>query len=504
MKVGLLSPAGLFRLFRAFRREGPNMAAILAFHAKRNPNRIILHTPEASTSYCELHQQCHQLAHQLQARFDLAPGKKVALMGFNGLPLVQALFATSRLGVDIFLLNAEMSADQLATITDRTSFDLVIHEAALSEMIASLKKTPPTLLLDHETHASVKAWSQLSQGDNLGLPRRKSGTLVVLTGGTSGRFKTASRKPSPFTFLSPFFALLKQLDLDRFQKVYIGPPLYHGFGLAALIVSIILGAKISLIPRFKAEAACTLIDEQEIEVAVLVPLMLKRMLSQPSALTSLKRVLSGGAAIDVPTVEKTATKLGAVLYNLYGTTEAGFCILATPNDLAASSHTIGQPIQGVAARINDQKGQPQAAGQIGELAIKSKWVMGSMSKQWVPTGDLGYRDTQGRFYLKGRIDHMIVSGGENVYPDDVANVLLKHPLIKSAAVIGIKDDDFGQRLKAFVVKSDEAMLEEASLRSWLQEKVARYQMPAQIVWLEALPLTAVGKIDVKALAARKV
>jgi acyl-CoA synthetase (AMP-forming)/AMP-acid ligase II len=185
------------------------------------------------------------------------------------------------------------------------------------------------------------------------------------------------------------------------------------------------------------------------------------------------------------------------LFNLYGTSEAGFCIMGTPDSLSRKPESIGKPVRGVHARIVNESDQEVGEKRVGRLCIRSAWT--TSRRSWIETGDVAYRDGEGDIFLCGRVDDMIVSGGENVYPIELENVLLQHPDVDSAAVVGIPDAEFGQRLKAVVVPKRAASLDPSALLDWLKSRVARYQMPAVIEFREELPYTAVGKPNKKSL-----
>ena len=316
-----------------------------------------------------------------------------------------------------------------------------------------------------------------------------SGQITVLTSGTTGEFKAISRRQRFIDFLYPLSALVNEIALQRFNSVYIAVPFYHGFGLASIIVSILLGTEIYVTKGFDDKEAVRIIERNHIEVVALVPSMLKRIHNVSSnALKGVKRIISGGAALSPRMIAETFQKVGSVLYNLYGTTEAGFCILATPKDLLRHPETLGKAIHGVALRLTSSE-------DIGELEVKSKWSVRQGKSKWVKTGDLAFVDQTKLVFLKGRVDSMIVSGGENVYPLDLENVISQHPQVYEVSVIGVPDISFGQRLKAFVVLKKGVSVSETELKDWLKARVARYQMPAQIVFLDELPLSSIGKVN---------
>ena len=227
--------------------------------------------------------------------------------------------------------------------------------------------------------------------------------------------------------------------------------------------------------------------------------MLQRILhTDAKALSSLKRIIAGGAPLSPNLAKETQKALGSVLYNLYGTSEAGFCILSTPQDQQIAPDSIGKGVQGVKLQILDLQDKPLSIGKVGQIAVQSSWSINK--KQWIKTGDMGYLNKDGLVFLCGRIDDMIISGGENVYPIELENILVQHLEIELAAVIGVADTEFGQRLKAFVVKVEHSSLDSASLLTWLKARVARYQMPVAIEFRSELPLTHLDKVDKKKLS----
>lgn len=201
--------------------------------------------------------------------------------------------------------------------------------------------------------------------------------------------------------------------------------------------------------------------------------------------------MSGAAILSPVLVQQTQKLLGDILFNLYGTSEAGFCIMATAEDLKKYPNTIGRPIRNVQIRIIKSTNSKS----IDSLELRCKWS--SNENQWVVTGDLAYVNEEGYCFLQGRVDDMIVSGGENVYPLELENCLLMHPKISDVAVIACSDSVFGQCLVAYVVCTDQ--LDIPTLRDWLSVRVQRHQMPRYIIFIDELPLNSIGKVNKKAM-----
>jgi fatty-acyl-CoA synthase len=261
-----------------------------------------------------------------------------------------------------------------------------------------------------------------------------------------------------------------------------------------------LGKKAVISRGFNAKKACRIIREHHVEVVTVVPLMLQKMLqTNPEDLKSLSCIASGGARLPIKLIEQSSKELGNVLYNLYGTSEAGLNFIATPEDLIDAPTTLGKKINSLQIKVLDNDLIEVENGKVGQLCIKNDWSITNRNYTWIKTGDLGYRDENGYYFLSGRTDDMVVSGGENVYPIEVEQVLIKHPLIEDVAIIGVNDKQFGQRLKAFVLLVKNGNLTEEELFDWLRPRVARFQMPKEIKFVANMPYTALGKLDKKQL-----
>jgi fatty-acyl-CoA synthase len=472
-----ISPFGLFRLIAAIFKNGINLMALLEFSDRSYSEKVAIVDDSKTVSYRQLLAESERLSMFLFKKYR---PRTVGLLCKNGFPLVRSLFAVSRLGADIYLLNTEMSEGQLKEQLEQQQFDLLIYDSELSGKVA-----------DYQGDKLASEDCLLEEADISGkLPRTSMGKLILLTGGTTGKPKEAAHKPSLFTYLIPFFGLLTRLKLLNYQTVYIATPIYHGFGVAVLFVFVALGKKILLSSGFETEKACRMIREHGVEVVTVVPLMLDRMLKKdPESLRSIACIASGSAPLNPKLVEEVFCKLGDVLYNLYGTSETGLNIIGTPEDLKYSSKTLGRGIMGVRLQVVDRNKSSVAAGSIGQFCVDS-----------VGTGDMGYRDRKGYYFLCGRMDDMIVSGGVNVYPADIEQVLTRHPLVEEVAVIGVADVEFGQRLKAFVQLIQGAAATDGELLEWLRGRVARFQMPKEIVFVEEMPYTHLGKVDKKKLS----
>ncbi len=508
--------------------------ALLSFVEKYYAEKIALVDDQETLSYKELLFQSEKLAVALKEEFPLKSGQKVGFLCKNHGSLVKSIFAVSQLGADVYLLNAEFSRDQISNLLEQNDFALLIYDLewdtyfmetsyrgakllsyhdklpAINNILKTNEMMEQELKREHKQKLKQKEKPNHKPKHKLNrkpikklkrrLARSSFSKVILLTGGTAGRSKEAAHKPSIFNYLNPFLALLTRLNLINYQTAYVATPIYHGYGVSLLLLFVAMGKKVVITRRFEAEKACSLIREHKVEVISVVPLMLKKMLRyNVDDLKSLTRILSGGAELHPKLVKETSYHLGDVLCNLYGSSEAGLNIIATPADLQYSALTIGKKINGVQLKVLDDRQVEVKDGGIGQFYVNNRWSMKNRNNSWIGTGDLGYRDENGYYFLRGRVDDMIVSAGENVYPMELEQILKQHPQIEDAAVIGIKDEDFGQRLNAFVLLANNATLTKEELLEWLNTKVARFQIPKELVFLNELPYTTIGKLDRKQL-----
>ncbi len=494
-KIKLLSPIGLYRLFMSVFKCGINLMTLLHFAEKKFANQIALVDDDESLTYKQLLEQSTKVAQTLVEKAQLQSGQKVGVLCRNHASLVKTIFALSRVGADLYLLNTEISKQQFDAFNERHNFDLIIYDAELCPIIQNYSKQK--ILSYHQDYPAISNFLK-SKANQVTLPRTTKGEIVLQTSGTTGMSKDAAHKPSLFHYLNPFVSFIKRLRILDYQNAYIATPIYHGYGIAVLLLFIPLGKKVVITSGFNAQKACELIQHHQIEVVTVVPLMLQKMLqTNQEYLKTLKCIASGGAKLPTKLVEETFQKIGPVLHNLYGTSETGLNFIATPHDLMYSPRTIGKKITGLKISILDRNINEVTPGTIGQLCMKNDWSI--LKDTWFETGDAGYQDENGYYFLYGRMDDMVISGGENVYPIEVEQVLIQHPKILDVAIIGINDDQFGQCLKAFVVSEKNSSLTEKELLEWLRPRLARFQLPKEFSMLDHLPYTPLGKLDKKQL-----
>lgn len=476
----ILSPRGLFYLFRSLIRDGANVGALVRVGgALYGDQKAII--GDKSITYRELDAKVDRTARYFQNKFNVSQRSRVGVCGENRVGTVAAIFALGRLGAEVFLLDGELFGRDIKKYYERYNLSFVVCDSL--EGINSGVSAVSFEIMSQSVKDEQFSFGSISRGG--------FGRLTVLTSGTTGDSKAASRKTGIGAFLPAFVSLLTRLRLVEYKKVYIATPIHHGFGIATLCMSLAMGNESYLLPKFDSKKACDLIKTNRIEAVTLVPTILSRLLDQDkNALKTLKCVITGGAALSDQLALRAMDCFGDVLFNLYGTSEGGVAMLCDSAGLRDNPNSVGKPLAGVKVRITE----PDFNG-IGELEVRSKWAVGG---GWIKTGDRASCKNS-YWFLQGRVDDMIISGGVNVYPIELEKQLLTHQAVEEIAVIGVADDDFGQRLKAFIVPRMGVELDTEEIKTWISQNCAKQLMPRDIEIVENLPYNAAGKIDKKRL-----
>jgi fatty-acyl-CoA synthase len=328
---------------------------------------------------------------------------------------------------------------------------------------------------------------------------------VILTSGTTGTPKGAPRGGGNF---DAAVALLERIPLRSGWRTHIAAPLFHTWGFAHLMLSMLLGSTAVLTRRFEPENALKVLTEEKCDSFVVIPVMLQRILRLPQEtldsydLSHVKVVAASGSAMPGNLATEWMDQFGDTLYNIYGSTEVAWASVAQPEDMRAAPGTAGKPPVNTIVRLYDHEGHEVPTGETGRIFVGNSMLFegytGGGNKESIDglmsSGDVGRFDEEGRLFVEGRDDEMIVSGGENVFPKEVEDCLARHDGVVEVAAIGVDDDEFGTRLRAFIVRAEGVDVDEQQLRDHVKANLARYKVPRDFVFLEELPRNATGKI----------
>src|SRR3954469_6894806 len=475
--AGIIRPQRPDRVARtawAFLRWGPTPAAGYAANAARFPDDTAVIDELGTLTFKEVHERSNALAHALRSD-GVAEGDGVGIMCRNHRGFVDAYVACSKLGANALFLNTAFSAPQLADVAEREQPRALIYDHEFADLIKDAGKRRKRYVAWHDPEdgktKDPRAEDLIAGGDTGDLdPPRDRGKAIILTSGTTGTPKGASR--SQPKSLDPAAALLAMIPLKAREKTMIAAPMFHSWGFVHFTLGMALSSTIVLKRKFDPETTLSLTAQHECTTLVVVPVMLQRILEldeeslQRYDLSKLRVVPVSGSALPGPLATRWMDLFGDNLYNLYGSTEVAWATIATPKDLRVAPGTAGRPPYGTVVKLYDEDGNPVKPGETGRIFVGNdmqfEGYTGGGDKDVIDglmsSGDVGHFDSGGRLFVDGRDDDMIVSGGENVFPAEVEDLLADHDAIAEVAVFGVDDDKFGQRLKAVVVARDGASL----------------------------------------------
>lgn len=484
---------------------GPSIAGGYRASAVRAPHQTAFADEQRTATFRELDERANQLANALRDR-GVGVGSPVAVLCRNHGGLIEAMVALAKLGASTLLLNSGLSPAQVSAVVAEQRPVLLLADQEFLDQSPDL----PADLGVHTTWADDGACGLaelVASGDLTRVPiPERPGRTVVMTSGTTSTPKGA-RRPQPHG-LSEAASLLSVIPLRAGDRMMISTPIFHTWGLAALQLGMALHAELVLPRRFDPEATLRMIAEHRVTALIAVPVMLQRILDLPAEVkarydtSSLRVVAYSGSAMPADRITQFLDEFGPVLYGLYGSTEASWASISTPEDLAAEPTTAGRPPLGTRIGILDDTGRPVPRGAVGQICVGNGMLFEGytngtgkpMFGDLMATGDRGRLDAEGRLYVLGRADDMIVSGGENVFPRPVEDAITAQPEVADVAVFGVPDERFGHRFAAYVVLREGATLTAEALVDRLRAELPRFSLPRDIHFLDELPRNPTGKV----------
>ncbi|BBX61025.1 acyl-CoA synthetase [Mycobacterium saskatchewanense] len=512
-RAGVLAPMRPDRYLKiaaAMRREGLGMTVGFASAAQRCPDRPALVDELGTLTWRELDERIDALAAALQ-KSPAGQPNAVGVMCRNHRGFVEAVVAANRIGSDVVLLNTSFAGPALADVVNREGVDTVIYDEEFTE-------TVERALADKPDATRIVAWANDQHEvtverlikEHLGQrPERagRKGKMILLTSGTTGSPKGANQSGGN-AGVGTLKAILDRTPWRTEEPVVIVAPMFHAWGFSQLIFAASMACTVITRRKFDPEATLDLVDRHRATGLAVVPVMFDRIMELPDEVRkrysckSLRFAAASGSRMRPDVVIKFMDEFGDVIYNNYNATEAGMIATATPEDLRAAPDTAGRPAGGTEIRILDKDFHELPTGEVGTIYVRNDTQFDGYTSGatkdfhagFMSSGDVGYLDEDGRLFVVGRDDEMIVSGGENVYPIEVEKTLAAHPDVAEAAVIGVDDEQYGQRLAAFVVLSPGASATVDSLKQHVRENLANYKVPREIAILDELPRGSTGKI----------
>ena len=524
VRSGLIAPMRPDKYFRqaaVIRQQGTNAMTGIALSAVRRPRGTALVDERGSLTWSELDRRSDAAAVALRELLGERSGT-LGILCRNHRGLVESLSAAARIGADALLLNTGFSGPQLGDVLEREKASLVVYDEEFAPLLEEARSRVDGLV-------EVIAWKDDPRDDPRDDPSGQSktthsldvlidehlgrkpgraprpGRTVLLTSGTTGTPKGARRSGGGPASLA---AMLDRIPWRAGETTVVAAPMFHAWGFGQLAISGTMGCTVVMRRKFDPEAILELVDTRRATGLAVVPVMLERIIDLPDerldayTLETLRFVTASGSRMRAEAVTRFMDRFGDVVDNSYNATEAGLISTATPADLRAAPETAGRPVVGTDLRILDDEDAEVSAGDVGRITVSSDsqfegYTSGdtkSFHDRYMVSGDLGRVDEAGRLYVVGRDDEMIVSGGKNVYPLEVEQTLGEHDDVVEAAVIGVDDEKFGQRLDAYVVLRPDAGATPDDLKQHVKQHLAGYKVPRAVVVLDGLPRNDTGKV----------
>jgi fatty-acyl-CoA synthase len=501
-------PHRIAQMLLAFDRFGM-LAGAVTIGAIRNGDRVALRDERGDVTYNELDERSNALANAWRER-GLEDGHGVAILARNHRGFLDAVFAAAKCGAKIVLLNTSFAGPQIREVAEREGTDLLVYDDEYSEMLEGVD--PPVgrfrAWTDDDAQAGDETLESLVQQGSTDTPQKpKVGPkIVILTSGTTGTPKGAPRgEPRSLSMIG---GLLSKVPFRAREVTELCVPMFHALGFALMALSLALGSTLVVRRHFDPEKTLDSLEDNRVTALIVVPVMLQRLLDlgedkiSEHDLSALKIIFIGGSQLGGELAKRGLSAFGPVLYNLYGSTEVAYATIAQPHELEEEPTTVGGVVRGTIVKILDDDGNEVEQGETGRIfvanAAQFEGYTGGETKEQVKglmsSGDVGHFDEKGRLFIDGRDDEMIVSGGENVFPGEVEELLAGHEAVEEVAVIGVDDEKFGQRLKAFVVVRDGQQVDEGEIKGYVKDNLARYKVPREVEFLDELPRNPTGKV----------
>jgi fatty-acyl-CoA synthase len=507
------APQNIAAMLADIRRWG-EFGMIPALNARRNPNGLAIVDDDGEMTFKELDDAANRVANGLLA-MGVKGGDGVALLSRNHRWFLISIYGAAKVGVKLILLNSEFSGPQIKEVSEREDASLIIYDDEYTSAVASaepalgklraLASNPDT---DEASGSTDETLADLMGRSKATPPPKasKHSKIIILTSGTTGTPKGANRSSPPS--LAPIGGILSHVPFRSGEVTSLPAPMFHALGFLHATIAMMLGSTLVLRRRFKPATVLADIETNKVTAIVVVPVMLSRILDtldgmdRKPNLSSLRIAFVSGSQLGAELAGRAMKDLGPIVYNLYGSTEIAFASIARPQDLSINPATVGPVIKGVKVKLYDDNGREVPKGEVGRIFVGNTFPFegytGGGGKAIIDglmsSGDVGYFDEHGLLYVSGRDDEMIVSGGENVFPAEVEDLISGHPEVIEATALGVEDKDWGHRLRAFVVKAEGASVDEDAIKAYVKDHLARYKVPREVIFLDELPRNPTGKI----------
>jgi fatty-acyl-CoA synthase len=517
-----MRPRGMVQLLQTLGQDYQNPSAVFTLHARNQPDRVALRFRGQSTTYAALDDRIDRVACGLVAR-GLGRKQSLLVMMKNRPEMLELGAAAGRAGAATVNVSWRSTPSELGYLTSNSGARFVFFE---HELWPTVERAMEKLDLPKDRFVAVggdvpgcaryedflSSEKRTIEGDDEGA------AVVTYTSGTTGKPKGAVRR-FPREMFVQILELIAATPIQSTDVHLVVCPLYHMTAYAFSTMTHLVGGTVVIADEFKPETFLDLVARERVNTTAMVPTMLQRLMAlgddaiRAHRTRSLRAIFCGGAQLPGPLAVHAMDVLGDVVYNFYGATETGIVTLASPADLRAAPGTIGPIVPANEVLLLDEQKNRVKDGDVGELYVKNAMLVAgyhgnedamreSMHTGHFSVGDLARRDSDGRYFIEGRKRDMVITGGVNVYPVEVESAIEEHPQVYEAAVVGVPDAEWGERVKAFVVPRGGERIDTEQLKQFLRERIAGPKIPREYAFIDALPRNPTGKVLKNELRAR--
>ena len=504
-----------------------NTTELLSITAMIVPDRHAIVFDDQRITFGELADRVNRLANGL-GDLGVGAGDRVAVMQVNCNEHIECYFAAAKLDAIFVPINFRARSEELSFMLNDSGVKAIVVGQRYQDMIRSVK--PELTTLEHQitleapgddfvfyedliANASDEERSPSADGEDV--------TIVMFTAGTTGTPKGVMLSHNSFS--SYILANVEPVDMEVAEKNILTVPLHHIAGVQAVMAAIYGGRTLVLQRQFDEEGWMKLVQDEKVNRAMMVPTMLKRLMDQPTFkdydLSSLRVITYGAAPMPLEVIKKAIAEFPNTRFiNAFGQTETASTITMLPPDAHDIREgdpdfeqkmkrlgSIGKPLPDVEVRIVDEEGNDVALEENGEIVargerlMKGYWNREEATKEtlrggWLYTGDLGYWDDEGYIFLSGRAKDFLKRGGEMIAPEEVEQIIMSHPAVDEAAIIGVQDIEWGERVRAIVVKKPGMELTAEDVVEHCRPRMAGFKRPEDVIFIDELPRNPMGKV----------
>lgn len=488
---------------------------IIRFFANRHPDKVAIHDRDKTITYGHFNQRVNRLANTFLSQ-GFKPNDKISIMLRNCSEYMEIVFALAKIGVTCVPINVRLVGEEIKYIMNNSDSRALILEEEfiekISPIITDLKcEQDQYYLVGKRAWESAVSYEKLFEGSSPEEPSvqvdETSGLMMVYTSGTAGRPKgvIVTHRAQVLNYLA------HSVEFGNSEKDIhlVAAPLFHSAGLSIAIQQLFIGGTICIMRSFDPETALKLIDEKKITNTFMVPTMYNFILELPESeklkhdISSMRILISSGAPLPTRIKERLIHFFkNAGLIEFYGATEFANATYLKPEDQLKKTACAGKPFLGVEIRLMNESMEQVAINEVGEIFLKSPYMMAGYYKrdkegfegEWFSVGDLARQDEDGYYYIVDRKGDMIISGGVNIYPAEIEEILYSNPAILEVAVIGVPDEQWGESVKAVAVLKEGEEATEDEIMDFCKNRMAGYKIPKTVTFVEALPKSSSGKI----------